>query len=92
MQNFSSLASSQTDKFLTIFEENFRIFQVNSLENSNKFIIWVRNFLFNLAMHVHAIFQLSNLYPDGLGQIFSRKIQDFLKENLEFSKFEKSSE
>jgi hypothetical protein len=35
------------------------------------------------------------LYPDGLRQIFalfSRKIQDFLKENLEFSKSEKSSE
>jgi hypothetical protein len=46
-------------------------------------------------MHVHAKFQLSNLYPDGLRQIFdlfSRKIQDFLKDNLEFSKSEKSSE
>jgi hypothetical protein len=35
------------------------------------------------------------LYLDGLRQIFdrfSRKIQDFLKENLEFSKSEKSSE
>jgi hypothetical protein len=35
------------------------------------------------------------LYPDGLRQIFeifSRKIQDFLKENLEFSKSDKSSE
>jgi hypothetical protein len=34
------------------------------------------------------------LYPDGLGQIFdlfSRKIQDFLKENLEFSKSEKKN-
>jgi hypothetical protein len=31
MQNFSSLASTQTDldKFLTIFEENSRIFQEN---------------------------------------------------------------
>jgi hypothetical protein len=40
-------------------------------------------------------FQLSSLYPDGLRQIFdlfSRKIQDFLKENLEFFKSEKSSE
>jgi hypothetical protein len=36
MQNFSSLASTQTDldKVLTIFEENFRIFQENSLANS----------------------------------------------------------
>jgi hypothetical protein len=32
MQNFSSQACNQTDldKFLTIFEENFRIFQENS--------------------------------------------------------------
>jgi hypothetical protein len=48
-----------------------------------------------LAKHVHAKFQLSNLYPDGLRQIFdlfSRKNQDFLKENLEFSKSEKKSE
>jgi hypothetical protein len=36
MQNFSSLASTQTvlDTFLTIFEENFRNFQENSLANS----------------------------------------------------------
>jgi hypothetical protein len=35
------------------------------------------------------------LYPDGLRQIFdpfSRKIQDFLEENLKFSKPETSSE
>jgi hypothetical protein len=33
MLNFSSLTCTQTDldKFLTIFEENFRIFQENSL-------------------------------------------------------------
>jgi hypothetical protein len=46
-------------------------------------------------MHVYAKFQLSSLYPGGLRQIFdlfSRKIQDLLKENLEFSKSEKSSE
>jgi uncharacterized HAD superfamily protein len=38
MQNFSSLACTQTDldKFLTIFEENFRIFQENSEANSKK--------------------------------------------------------
>jgi hypothetical protein len=38
MQNVSSLASIQTDfdTFLTIFEENFRIFQENSLANSKK--------------------------------------------------------
>jgi hypothetical protein len=35
------------------------------------------------------------VYPDGLRNFFdffSRKIQDFLKENKEFSKPEKSSE
>jgi hypothetical protein len=46
-------------------------------------------------MHVHAKYQLSSLYPDGLRPIFdlfSRKIQDFLKEYSEFSKSEKKSE
>jgi hypothetical protein len=45
--------------------------------------------MLNLAKHVHAKFQLSIFYPDGLRQNFdhfSRKIQNFLKENLEFSK------
>jgi hypothetical protein len=39
MQKFSSLASIQPDldKFLTIFEENSRTFQENSVENSEKF-------------------------------------------------------
>jgi hypothetical protein len=51
--------------------------------------------ILKLAEHDHAKFQLSSFYPDGLKQIFdlfSRKIQDFLKENLEFSKSEKTSE
>jgi hypothetical protein len=50
---------------------------------------------FSIAKQVQARFQLSSLYPDGLRQIFvlfSRKNQDFLKENLEFSKSETSSE
>jgi hypothetical protein len=48
-----------------------------------------------LAKHIHANFQLSSFHPDGLRQIFdlfSRKNQDFLKENLEFSKSGKSYE
>jgi hypothetical protein len=82
MQNFSSLACTQTDldKFLTFFEEKSRIFQENSEANSKNF--QTCNFIFNLATHVHAKFQLSSLYTDGLKQIFdlfSRKIQDFLK-------------
>jgi hypothetical protein len=82
MQNFSSLSCTQTDliKFLTIFEENSRIFQENTKANSKNFQIWVCNFLFNLAKHVHAKFQLSSLYSDELKQIFelfSRNIQDF---------------
>jgi hypothetical protein len=94
MQNFSSLACTQTDfdTFLTIFEENSRIFQENSYANSEKFQIWVCNFLLNQAKHVYAKFQPFSLYPDGLRQIFdllSRNIQDFLKENLEFSKSDK---
>jgi hypothetical protein len=41
MQNFSSLARTQTDldTFLTIFEEYFWIFQENSVANSKKFHI-----------------------------------------------------
>jgi hypothetical protein len=39
MQNFSSLACTQTelDTFLTIFEENSWIFEKNSLADSKKF-------------------------------------------------------
>jgi hypothetical protein len=72
MQNISSLVCTQTDldTFLTIFEENFRIFQENSLANSIKFQTWVSHFIFNLAKHIHVEFQLSSLYPDGLRQIF----------------------
>jgi hypothetical protein len=87
MQNFSSLASTQTDldTFLTILEENFRIFQENSIANSKKIQTWVRNFIFNLKKQRHAKFQLSNLYSDRLRHIFGhfwRKFQDFAcKEN-----------
>jgi hypothetical protein len=82
MQNFGSLACTQTDidTILTIFEENFRIFQENSLANSKKLQTWVHNFILNLAKYVHAKFQLSSLFPDGLRQIFDyfwRKFQDF---------------
>jgi hypothetical protein len=97
MQNVSSLTFTQTDldKFFTIFEESSRIFQGNSYANSKNFQTRVCNFILYLAKHVHAKFQLSSLYPDGLRQIFdlfSRKNQDFLKENLEFSKSEKCLE
>jgi hypothetical protein len=72
MQNISSLACTQTDldTFLTIFEENFRIFQENSLANSKKIQILVSYFILNLAKHVHVKFQLSTFYPDELRQIF----------------------
>jgi hypothetical protein len=72
MQNFSSLACTQSnlDKFLTIFEENPRIFQENSKANSKINPNRSMQFLLNLAKHVHAKFQLSSLYSDGLRQIF----------------------
>jgi hypothetical protein len=94
MQNFSYLAFTlmDLDKFLTIFVENSRIFQENSEANSKKIQIRGFNFVLNLAKQVHANYQLSSFYPDGLRQIFdlfSRKNQDFLIENLEFSKSEK---
>jgi hypothetical protein len=90
MPNFSSLPATQTDldKFLTIFQENFRVFQENSEANFEKVKFLALTFICQLATHVHAKFQLSSFYPDGLRQIFnlfSRKIQDFLEENSEFS-------
>jgi hypothetical protein len=90
MQNFSSLACTQTDldKFLTIFEENFRTFQENSLASSKKFQTWVRNFILNLAKHVHAKFHPS-LYPLQIFDLFQEKFKIFYKENLEFSKSKK---
>jgi hypothetical protein len=97
MQNFSSLASTQTDldKFLTIVEEISRIFQENSLANSKKIQIWVRNFIFFLGKHVHANFSSVSSNQTDLDNIlsfFQEKFQDFLEENLEFSISEKSSE
>jgi hypothetical protein len=90
MPNFSSLPATQTDldKFLTFFLENFRVFQENSEAYFKKVRFLVLTYICQLATHVHAKFQLSSFYSDGLRQIcdlFSRKIQDFLKENSEFS-------
>jgi hypothetical protein len=49
-------------------------------------------FHLHLAKHVHAKFQLSSFYPDGLRQIFdhfSSKFQNFLKKTSKFSSSEK---
>jgi hypothetical protein len=56
MQNFSSPASTQTDidKFLTFFQENFRIFQKNSSANFKKIQICVCSFKYEKVNHVHA--------------------------------------
>jgi hypothetical protein len=56
--NVSSLASTQTnlDTLLTIFEENFRIFQETSLANSKKSKPEYAIFILNLAKHGHAKF------------------------------------
>jgi hypothetical protein len=87
MPNFSSLPATQTglDKFLTIFQENFRVFQENSLANFEKVKFLVLTYICKLATHVSAKFQLSSFFPDELRR-------NFLKENSEFSKSEKSSE
>jgi hypothetical protein len=95
MANFSSLPATQTDldKFLAFFQENFRVFQENSLANFEKVKFLVLTYIFQLAKHVHAKFQHSSFYPDRqIFDLFSRKIQGFLKENSEFSKSVKSSE
>jgi hypothetical protein len=94
MQNFSSLVSTQTDldKFLKKIQGFFRKTLKRIPKNSKSEYNF---FLLNLAKHVNAKFQHSSLYPDGLRQffyLFSRKIQDFLKEHLEFFKSEISSE
>jgi hypothetical protein len=62
MQNFSSLACTQTgfDTFLTNLKKNSRIFQENSSANSKKFQTWVFHFILNLAKHVYEKFQLSS--------------------------------
>jgi hypothetical protein len=95
MPNFNSLPATQTylDKFLTFFQENFRVFQENSLANFEKVKFLVLSYICQLATHVHAKFQLFSYYSDGqIFDLFSRKIQDFLEENSEFFKSEKSSE
>jgi hypothetical protein len=96
LPDFSSLPATQTDLdfFFTFFQENFRVFQENSKENFKKVKFLVLSYICQLATHVHVKFQPSSFYPDGLRQIFdlfSRKIQDFLKENSEFCKSEQSS-
>jgi hypothetical protein len=86
MQNFNSLACNHAglDTFLTIIEENVRIFQENSLANSIKFQTLLPHFILNLAKHVHAKFQLPSFYPDGLRQIFEflKKILGFFRKTL----------
>jgi hypothetical protein len=86
MQNFNCLASIQTDldKFLTLKLQNF-----SGYPNPN-FIFFPKSrkpIYVQLAKHVHAEFQLSTFYPDGLGKIFNllkekfkillRKLQNF---------------
>jgi hypothetical protein len=64
--------------FLTFVQENIRIFQETTSSNFKKFLIWICNFILKLAKH--ARFQLSSLYPDGLGFFFDHfwnKFQDF---------------
>jgi hypothetical protein len=46
--------------------------------------------MLQLAKHVHAKFQFSTFYPDGLRPIFdhfSSKFQNFLKKTSNFSEF-----
>jgi hypothetical protein len=94
MPNFSSLSATQTDldKFLNFFQENFRVFQENSLANFKKVKLLVSIYICQLATHVHAEFQLSTCYPDRLRQIFDlfpRKFQNFSRKLL--SKCQKSA-
>jgi hypothetical protein len=58
------------NEFFDIFSKQKFSFSENSEANSEKLQIWVRSFMCQLAKHIHAKFQLSGFYPDGLRQIF----------------------
>jgi hypothetical protein len=62
MPNFSALSATQTDldKFLTFFQENFRVFQENSKANFKKVKFLVHIYICQLVTHVYAKFQLSS--------------------------------
>jgi hypothetical protein len=74
--------------FILMIKNHILLFQL--LTNNQKMCS-----LFPWQHGISYLFKFSSLHPDGLRNffdLFSRKIQDFLKENLEFSKSEKSSE
>jgi hypothetical protein len=89
---FIPATQTHLDKILTFFQENFRVFQKNSLANFKKFQIRVSIFIFQLATQVHAEFQLTTCYLDWLRQMFdhfSRKFQSFSGKLLtKFQKFQ----
>jgi hypothetical protein len=70
MQNFSSLASTQTglDIFLTIFEKKNQDFSGKLFSKFKKNPNLTISFYIKPSKHVHAKFQLSSFYPDGLRQ------------------------
>jgi hypothetical protein len=58
-------------KFLTFFKENFRIFQkIPKRFSENAKFEFLCIFMFQQAKHVHAKFQLSSFYLDGIRYIF----------------------
>jgi hypothetical protein len=62
-----------------IFSRKYQDFSGNHLSEFQKILNLSMQFHFKLAKHVHAKFQLSSFYPDGLRQIFDhfwRKFQD----------------
>jgi hypothetical protein len=92
--NFSSFYSDWHCKLFDIFSRKFQNFSENSFLNFQKFQIWVCSFKFEIVNHVHAKFQLSSFYPDGLRQIFdyfSSIFQNILKKISKFSNSEISS-
>jgi hypothetical protein len=77
------------------FWRKFQDFSGKLLGKFKKSQTWVCIFKLNLIKHAHTKIQLASFYPDGLRQNFDhfwRFFLDFLKENLEISKYEKSSE
>jgi hypothetical protein len=77
MQNFSS--STHFD----IFSKKYQDFSGNYFSEFRKILNLSMYFIFKLAKHVHAKFQLSSLYPDGhIFDHFLKKISGFFRETL----------
>jgi hypothetical protein len=81
MHNFSSLPATQTDldKFVTIFQENFRVFQENFWANFKKVWFLVLNYICQAPAPASAQTDFDKFLTifQGNFKIFLKKIQNF---------------